>query len=81
MGISDSIQARIKVMVKKPLKNPDNRTDLCGAAFQMGEDGREYAIIPAHCAKNHQALFPHYEFGEEFEVDERKTPGRPRKEG
>lgn len=80
MSISDEIASRIKVKVKKPLKNPDNRTDLCGEPFKMGDDGREFAIIPAHCAAHHAKLFPTYEFSEEFEVSEKKSPGRPPKE-
>ncbi len=80
MSISDTIAARIKVKVKKPLKNPDNRTDFCGEPFQMGGDGREFAIIPAHCAEHHKKLFPTYEFSDEFEVEtEKKGPGRPSK--
>jgi hypothetical protein len=83
MSIQDKIQARIKVVAYKPEKNPDNRTDLCGEPFQKDEDGREFAVIPAHCKEQHAKLFPTYEFSEEFEVDAGgaipKKAGRPRK--
>ena len=74
MAISDDIQARIKVRVNKPMVNPDNRVSLCGEPFLRDEEtGQEYAIIPAHCVETHKKLFPTYEFGEEFEVEAKKT--------
>ena len=85
MSISDKIQARIKVAAYKPEKNPDNRTSLCGEPMQVDEDGREFFIIPGHCAEHHKKLFPSYEFSEEFEIEEGNTMppknkgGRPRK--
>ena len=86
MSITDKIQARIKVAAYKPEKNPDNRETLCGEPKQFDEEGREFFIIPAHCAEKHKKLFPTYEFSEEFEVSDNEpvTPpknkgGRPRK--
>lgn len=67
MSISDQIQARIKVIARKPETTPDNRTDLCGEQFQS-KDGREFAVIPGHCAEHHMKLFPTYEFSDEFEM-------------
>ena len=82
--LTDKLQARCKVTVYKPLENPDNRTSFCGAPFLFDENGRQYAIIPAHCAEGHKPLFPTYEFSEEYEVKDGETPapkkpGRPKK--
>ena len=80
MSISDSIAARIKVKVYKPLKNPDDRLSLCGEPVQTDEEGRQFFIIPSHQAKYQKELHAHYEFGEEFEIEEKKKAGRPAKE-
>lgn len=73
MAISDKIAARIKVMVQKPLKNPDDRLSLCGEAFTMNKAGRQCCVIPAHTAEYQKKLFPHYEFSEEYEIKEAKA--------
>ena len=83
MSISDDMQARIKVVVKKPLKNPDNRVSIMGEPFEIGEDGREFAVIPGHTVEYLKKTHPHYEFSEEYDTDKHSAPpkkaGRPPK--
>ena len=68
MSISDKSQSRIKVAAYKPADTPDNRTSRCGEPLQYDEDGREFFVIPGHCAEMHKKLFPTYEFSEEFDI-------------
>ena len=81
MSITDKIQARIKVAAYKPENNPDNRMTLCGEPLQRDEYGREFFIIPGHCAEHHKKLFPSYEFSEEFEVKDDEVPAPPKNKG
>ena len=84
MALSDKISARIKVTAYKPEENPDDRISLCGEPFQRDKDGRQFAIIPGHCADYQKQMLPRYEFSEEYEVREGeeaapKKIGRPKK--
>ena len=84
MALSDKIAARIKVAAYKNEEKPDDRFSLAGEPFQQDENGRWFAVIPAHTVAYYKQLFPNYEFSEEFEqVDGESAPpkkaGRPRK--
>lgn len=63
-----------KLKVKVFLKIPDGRLTLCGEPKQMGEDGREFFVIPAHQGKYIEDTIRHYEVGEEFIEEKKPTP-------
>lgn len=69
MGLSEEFAKTVKVKVTK--NENDGRLLLKGEPVQMGDDGKEFFIIPAYFAKYIKDTCPGWDVSEEF-VPEKK---------
>lgn len=64
MGITAEFAKQVKVKVTK--SENDGRVLLMGEPVQVGDDGKEFFIIPGHCASYVRDTCPGWNVSEEF---------------
>jgi hypothetical protein len=64
MSLIEDFKKQVKVKVVK--SENDGRVLLCGEPVQVGDDGKEFFVIPAHQAEYVKTTCPGWIVGEEF---------------